>query len=161
METAVANAEASGFVLPHYDPANYPGRKFARKSDLEVYGSGSPMSGVLGYGASNVPEDEAITRGVGKVSIGDHSKTNTPGKSSDNQRNVRKEGPSTRRVQLGKKTPTVTWQRLPLIRFFQQANMLRYTTSQTSRTFATAPVFLSLLELTATRLSPHPSTIRP
>ncbi len=108
-ETAVANAEASGFVLPDYDPAKYPGRKFVRKSDLEVYGSGSPMAGVLGYGASNVPEDETITRGVGKVSIGDRSKTTTPGMSSDNQRNARSGDPGTRRVQLGKRNPTVTY----------------------------------------------------
>jgi len=109
METAVANAEASGSVLPDYDPAKYPGRKFVRKSDLEVYGSGSPMTGVLGYGASNVPEDEIITRGVGKVSIGDRSKTTTPGKSSDNQRNAHNENPNARRVQLGKRTPTGTY----------------------------------------------------
>lgn len=100
MEAAVADAEASGLVLPDYDPANYPGRKFERKSDLEVYGSGSPMSGVLGYGASNVPESENLTRGIGKLSLGDRSKPNGQSKSPEDQLNARND-PSTRRVQLG------------------------------------------------------------
>lgn len=107
MESAVANAEASGFVLPDYDPTKYPSRKFVRKSDLEVYGSGSPMTGVLGYGASNVPEDEIIARGVRKVSIGDPSTSSTPGKSSAKQRNAHDNNPGARRVQIGRGTPTV------------------------------------------------------
>lgn len=102
MEAAVESAVKAGLVLDAYDPANYPSRKFERKSDLEVYGSGLPMTGLLGFGVNAGPENDFVPHAIRKVSMVDRSRVPTPRKSLVSQRYGRNDGHDTNRVQIGK-----------------------------------------------------------
>lgn len=108
MEDAVENAVRAGLVLDAYDPANYPSRKFERKSDLEVYGSGAPMTGLLGFGAYAQPDNEMVPHAIRKVSMVDRSRVPTPRKSLGYQRSDRNDGRGTNRVQIGKQDSSQT-----------------------------------------------------
>ena len=110
---AVSSALAKGLILPPYDPSNYPSKEYVShrcgivpchsltsmvkpvKSDLEVFGSGAPMTGKLAFGASDV-ERESSTRGTRKIGTGDKSK-----KLPARQTSSRNEDLGIRRVQLG------------------------------------------------------------
>ena len=66
------------------------------KSDLEVYGSGAPMNGRLGFDARNTSESESISRHLRNMAVSNRSKVpdrvNTPARSVGRQAS---------RVQLG------------------------------------------------------------
>lgn len=102
MEAAVENAVNAGLVLDAYDPANYPSRRFERKSDLEVYGSGLPMTGLLGFGVNAERANDFVPHPIRKVSMMDRSRVPTPRKSLASQRNGRNDAHDTNRVQIGK-----------------------------------------------------------